>query len=103
MSNNRNRFNDLLTELAGAYSDFEIVDGVIYFVDGERRTNEGQIKIIPTHCGNFKLRAYISKMRKIVFSQVLDPDVLTDPEEQAKVHGLLSEVDCLLNGQSSAS
>ena len=102
MRNNRLRFNDLLMELAGFYEDFEIIDGVIYFVDGARRTNEGQIKIIPTCCGNFKVRAYIAKMRKTVFSQVLDPDVLTDPEEQAKIHELLTEVDLLLNGESSA-
>ena len=102
MRNNRVRFNDLLTELAGFYDDFEIVDGVIYFVDGERRTNEGQIKIIPTECCNFRIRAYIAKMRETVFSQILDPDVLSDPEEQAKVHELLSEVDILLNGQSSS-
>ena len=99
--NNRERFNDLLTELSGLYSDFEIDNGVIYFVEDEQRTNEGQIKIIPTPCCNFRLRVYVAKMRKIMYSKVLDPDLLTDPEEQAKVLEVLTEVDLLLNGESS--
>ena len=99
--NNRLRFNDLLTELSGRYSDFEIVDGVIYFVDGEVKTNEGQIKIIPTSCCNFRLRAYVTKMRRTIYSQAIDPDALTDPEEQAKVLEVLTQVDLILNGESS--
>ena len=45
MRNNRERFNDLLTELAGFYDDFEIVNGVIYFIDGEERTNEVRLRL----------------------------------------------------------
>ena len=99
--NNRARFNDLLAELSGSYADFEIVNGVIFFVEGNGRTNEGQIKIIPTDCCNFRIRVYVSKMRRIIWSKVLDPDHLTDPEEQAKIHEVLSKVDILLNGKSS--
>ena len=99
--NNRKRFNDLLAELSGLYSDFEIVDGLIYFIEGEDRQLEGQIKIIPTDCCNFKLRVYISKMRQTIYSKMIDPDALSDPEEQSKVLEILSKVDLLLNGESS--
>ena len=39
---NRKRFNDLLEELSGFYSDFEIVKGMIYFVEGHTKVLEGQ-------------------------------------------------------------
>ena len=100
--NNRARFNDLLAELSGQYADFEITNGVIFFVGDGPRTNEGQIKIIPTDCCNFRIRVYVSKMRKTIFSKPLDPDQLSDPEEQAKIHEVLAEVDLLLNGKSSS-
>ena len=99
--NNRSRFKDLVEELSGWYSDFEITDGLIYFIEGDKRELEGQIKVIATDCCNYKLRVYISKMRKTVFSKVIDPDDLTDPEEQAKILEILTEVDLLLNGESS--
>ena len=99
--NNRKRFNDLLAELSGLYSDFEIVDGLIYFIEDKERHLEGQIKIIPTDCCNFKLRVYINKMRQTIYSKMIDPDALSDPQEQTKVIEILSKVDLLLNGESS--
>lgn len=101
MKNNRIRFIDILAELSGLYADFEVVDGIIYFVGGGERTHEGQIKIIPTENENFMLRAYVTKMRTTFYSKPLDPDLLTDPEEQAKILEVLSDVDLLLNGESS--
>ena len=47
------------------------------------------------------IRAYVSKMRKLIYSKPLDPDTLTDPEEQVKIHEVLTQVDLLLNGESS--